>query len=215
MQEEVPVVLLQTTAGLDRYGEQQEGPNKNREASNVSSMLAEGSPEQEESAAAEDLPSVGILERQGTKGEDTHSLKPAHPTRGVFAGRPEIALPKRKRPMRVKIQRVNLLGSDNPNQEHEGSPDREASRDGDGQVGDESRGSAKTASNNGDDQGDGQCREGDNTEVEGEDEGARPEGSRTTGSKGCTRSARSSWGEAQRMACPTLPIRIMTRQEQA
>ena len=45
VQGEVPIMPLQTTAGLDPYAGQQERPNENRETSDVSPMPAEGGPE--------------------------------------------------------------------------------------------------------------------------------------------------------------------------
>ena len=126
VQEEVPVRLLQTTVGLDPYEGQQEGPNKNWEASNVSPTPAEGGPEQEKSAAAEDLPSVGGLERQGTEGEGT-PVEAGTPHEESIHGSTRDSPPEEEEANESQDPESEPSGSDNPDQEGEGSPDREAS----------------------------------------------------------------------------------------
>ena len=212
VQEEVPVMLLQTTAGLDPYAGQQEGPNENREASNVSPTPAEGGPGREESATVGGLPSVGSLERQGTEGEDT-PIEAGTPHEGSIRGSTRDSTPEEEEADESQDLESEPSGGDDPDQEREGSPDGEASRDSDGQTGDKSGGS-ENISNNGDDQGNDQRREGDNTEAGAEDEEARPENPEQQEARAAQDQPGPVGGRPVHRA-PTLPIRIMTRQEQA
>ena len=66
VREEAPVMLLQTTTGLDCYGEQREETDLTQEARDVPSTPGVHGPEQEESAGNEELPSVDSLEGQGS-----------------------------------------------------------------------------------------------------------------------------------------------------
>ena len=173
VREEAPVMLLQTTAGLDPYRGQQEEPDSTQEARDVSPTPGVHGPEQEESAGNEELPSVDSLEGQGSEGGDMPAKTGTPHDESVHES------PRDSSPKEDEADESHDPGSEPPESDHveqecEGPPDGEADRDGDGQASDGGRG-GENASNNSDDQEGGQCRGGDNEEAEGEDEGARPE----------------------------------------
>ena len=210
--EGAPVMLLQTTAGLDPYGGQQEEPDPTQEARDVSSMPGVHGSEQEERAGNEELSSVDSLEGQGSKGGDMPAETGTPHDESVHESTRDSS-PKEEEADESHDPGSEPPESDNAEQEHEGPPDGETDRDGDGQASDGSR-SDKDAPNNGDDQGGDQRREGDNTVAEGKDEGARPEDAEQQ-EAGAVQGQLGPVGGRPAHGAPTLPIRIMTRQEQA
>ena len=158
--------------------------------------------EQEESAGNEELPSVDSLEGQGSEGGDTPAETGTPHDESVHESTRDSS-PKEEEADESQDPGSELPEGDNAGQEREGPPDGEANRERDGQASDGSRG-GKNSSNNGDDQGDGQRREGDNTEAEGKDEGARPEDPEQQEAR-AAQDQPGPVGGGQRMAPPHCP----------
>ena len=212
MQEDAPVTLLRTTAGLDPYGGQREEPDLTQEARGDPSTSGARGPEQEESAGNEELPSVDSLEGQGSEGGDTPAATGTPHDESVRESTRDSS-PEEEEADESQDPGSEPPESDNAEQEREEPPVGEANRDRDGQASDGSRGS-ENGSNNGDDQGGDQHREGDNAEAESEDEGARPEEPEQQEVRPA-QDQRGPVGGRPAHGAPTMPIRIMTRQEQA
>ena len=160
MQEDAPVTLLQTTAGLDPYGGQREEPDLTQEARGDPSTSGARGPEQEESAGNEELPSVDSLEGQGSEGGDTPAATGTPHDESVRESTRDSS-PKEEEADESQDPGSEPPESDNAEQECEEPPVGEANRDRDGQDSDGSRG-GENGSNNGDDQGGDQRQEGDN-----------------------------------------------------
>ena len=212
VQEDVPVTLLQTTVGLDPYGGQRKEPDLTQEAHDDPSTSGAHGPEQGEGAGNEELPSVDSLEGQGLEGGDTPAATDTPHDESVHELTRDSS-PKEEEANKSQDSGSKPHESDNAEQDREEPPVGEANRGRDGQASDGSRG-GENGSNSGDDRGGDQCRESDNAEAESEDEGVRSEEPELQEARPA-QDQRDPVGGRPAHGTPTLPIRIMTRQEQA